>query len=193
LRDVELPAPRTAVSAYYVIAPAEASSNLARYDGVRYGRRVAAASLGAMYRRSRTEGLGEEVKRRILLGTYTLSAGYVDAYYGRATAVRRALRREFEERLREVDLVLLPTAPTTAFRLGEKTEDPLAMYLADVFTVFANLTGFPAISVPAGRDAKGLPMGVQLLAGPWREDLLFRGAAALGAAFPPPGPPPEAA
>jgi aspartyl-tRNA(Asn)/glutamyl-tRNA(Gln) amidotransferase subunit A len=179
LCEVELPDPDTAVATYYLLATAEASSNLARYDGVRYGVRVPGEGLEAMIRRTRHAGFGPEVKRRILLGTYVLSAGYYDAYYLRAQKHRMRLRRTLLSLFEAVDLVLLPTSPTVAFRLGERVLDPMSMYLADVFTVYANLAGLPALSLPGGRDAQGLPVGVQLLASPWREDRLFRAARAL--------------
>ena len=179
LRQVELPDPDLAVATYYLLATAEASSNLARYDGVRYGIRVPGEELEAMIRRTRHAGFGPEVKRRILLGTYVLSAGYYDAYYLQAQESRTRIRRAFHALFESVDLVLLPTSPTVAFPLGERVLDPVSMYLADVFTVYANLAGLPALSVPAGRDADGLPLGVQLLASPWREDRLFRAARAL--------------
>jgi aspartyl-tRNA(Asn)/glutamyl-tRNA(Gln) amidotransferase subunit A len=185
--DVALPDPETAIGAYYLLATAEASSNLARYDGVRYGLRVPGPGLAETYSRTRSAGFGREVKRRILLGTYALSAGYYDAYYLKAQKARVLFRRAFERIFGEVDLVLLPTAPTTAFRLGEKIADPVAMYLSDLFTVYANLTGMPAANVPVGFDAEGLPVGVQLLAPRWREDLLFRGAGVLEGAHPDPG------
>jgi aspartyl-tRNA(Asn)/glutamyl-tRNA(Gln) amidotransferase subunit A len=186
LTEIALPEPSVAISAYYLLATAEASSNLARYDGVRYGLRVRGEDLEDMYRRTRGEGLGAEVKRRIMLGTYALSAGYYDAYYLKAQKTRVLIRDRFRDLFREVDCVLLPTAPTTAFRLGEKTTDPLAMYLADIFTVYANLTGLPALSVPVGTDGAGLPVGVQLVAAPFREDILFAAARDLaGAAAPP--------
>jgi aspartyl-tRNA(Asn)/glutamyl-tRNA(Gln) amidotransferase subunit A len=176
LSTVELPDPDTAVATYYLIATAEASSNLARYDGVRYGLRVPGDGLDGMMRRTRSTGFGREVKRRILLGTFVLSAGYYDAYYVRAQKSRARLRRQVLRLFESVDLVLLPTSPTTAFRIGDRVEDPLAMYLADVFTVYANLAGIPALNVPVGRDAAGLPVGAQLLAAPFREDLLFAAA-----------------
>jgi aspartyl-tRNA(Asn)/glutamyl-tRNA(Gln) amidotransferase subunit A len=176
---VDLPDPERAVAAYYLIATAEASSNLARYDGVRYGRAEKGDGLEEMMRMTRARGFGTEVKRRILLGTYVLSAGYYDAYYGRAQRARHALRDAFAALLDEVDLILLPTTPTTAFPLGEKLQDPLAMYASDVFTVYANLVGLPALSLPIARDEQGLPVGVQLLAAPGGEDVLFAAARAL--------------
>jgi aspartyl-tRNA(Asn)/glutamyl-tRNA(Gln) amidotransferase subunit A len=166
---------RYATAAYYLIATAEASSNLARYDGVRYGHRARGAStLSEMYERSRSEGFGAEVKRRILLGTFVLSAGYYDAYYRKAQQLRTLLRRDFEQALEECELLLLPTAPETAFRLGEKS-DPLAMYLSDVYTVSANLTGLPAASVPCGLS-EGLPVGLQLVGRPLGDATLLRAA-----------------
>ncbi|WP_123400898.1 Asp-tRNA(Asn)/Glu-tRNA(Gln) amidotransferase subunit GatA [Inmirania thermothiophila] len=163
LREISLPNSRYAVPAYYVIAPAEASSNLARYDGVRYGYRCAdPRDLEDLYKRTRGEGFGAEVKRRIMIGTYTLSAGYYDAYYLRAQRVRRLIRDDFLRAFEEVDLIAGPTSPTPAFRLGEKTDDPVAMYLSDIYTIAVNLAGLPAISVPAG-FAHGLPVGLQLI------------------------------
>ncbi len=162
VREVSLPHTRYAVATYYLIAPAEASSNLARFDGARYGQRATATSLGEMYRRTRSEGFGTEVKRRILLGTYVLSAGYYDAYYRKAMQVRTLLRRDFEQAFGACDAILLPTAPEVAFRLGERSADPLRMYLSDIFTVSANLAGVPALSVPCG-FARGLPVGLQLM------------------------------
>jgi aspartyl-tRNA(Asn)/glutamyl-tRNA(Gln) amidotransferase subunit A len=176
---ITLPEPKVAISAYYLLATAEASSNLARYDGVRYGVRVPGTDLADMYGKTRGEGLGPEVKRRIMLGTYALSAGYYDAYYLKAQKTRALIRSRFYALFDAVDCILLPTAPTTAFRLGEKTADPLAMYLADIFTVYANLTGIPGLSVPAGTDGAGLPIGVQLLAPPFREAVLFAAAREL--------------
>jgi aspartyl-tRNA(Asn)/glutamyl-tRNA(Gln) amidotransferase subunit A len=165
-REVSLPHTRFAVAAYYLIATAEASSNLARFDGVRYGRRAEGVQgLTEMYERSRSEGFGAEVKRRILLGTFVLSAGYYDAYYRRAQQVRTLLRRDFEEAFAACDVLITPTTPETAFRIGEKTSDPLAMYLSDVFTVSANLAGLPGVSVPCG-FANRMPVGVQILGQP---------------------------
>jgi len=174
LREVSLPHTRYAVATYYLICTAEASSNLARFDGVRYGRRAeSAADLTEMYERSRSEGFGREVKRRILLGTYVLSAGYYDAYYRKAQQVRALLRRDFEEALASCDALLTPTAPETAFLLGERTADPLRMYLSDVYTVSANLTGAPALSLPCGL-AGGLPVGMQLVGRSGDEATLLR-------------------
>jgi aspartyl-tRNA(Asn)/glutamyl-tRNA(Gln) amidotransferase subunit A len=173
LRPISLPLNDAAIAVYYVLATAEASSNLARYDGVRYGRREAADTLADMYRATRDRGFGAEVKRRILLGTYVLSAGYYDAYYRKAQQVRTLLRRDYERAFAEVDLICTPTAPTTAFRLGEKAADPLALYLADIFTVPADLAGVPAISVPCGEEA-GLPIGLQLIAPAFQEERLLQ-------------------
>ena len=172
-REVSLPHAPYAIATYYLIATAEASSNLARYDGVRFGRRAEANSLGEMYRRTRSEGFGAEVKRRILLGTYVLSAGYYDAYYRKAMQVRTLLRRDFEEAFRGCDLIATPTAPEVAFRVGEKTADPLKMYLSDIYTVSANLAGIPGLSVPCG-FVNGLPVGLQLLGRALDEATLLR-------------------
>ena len=174
LREVSLPNSPHAIAAYYLVATAEASSNLARYDGVRYVRRAGASSLLEVYERSRAEGFGREVKLRILLGTYALSAGYYDAYYLRAQKVRALIRRDFVQVFESgVDAVLGPTSPTTAFALGEKLQDPLAMFLNDVYTVPANLAGLPAISVPCGFDGRGLPVGLQLTGRPFDESTLL--------------------
>jgi len=174
-RRVSLPHTAAGVATYYIVAPAEASSNLARYDGVRYGHRAAGArDVVAMTARTRTEGFGAEVKRRVLLGTYVLSAGYYDAYYAKAQRVRTLLRRDFEQAFGEVDAIVAPTTPTPAFRLGEKTDDPLAMYLNDVFTIPAPMAGIPALSVPCGFSAGGLPIGLQLMGRPFDEATLFR-------------------
>ena len=176
LVDISLPHAELAIPAYYVIAPAEASSNLARYDGVRFGHRCSdPASLEDLYSRSRAEGFGAEVKRRILIGTYALSAGYYDAYYLRAQRVRRLIANDFSEAFKYVDLIAGPTAPTVAFKLGEKSADPLAMYAADVNTVAVNLAGLPAISIPAGFSAK-LPVGLQLIAPAFAESRLLGAA-----------------
>jgi aspartyl-tRNA(Asn)/glutamyl-tRNA(Gln) amidotransferase subunit A len=173
VREVSLPHTRFAIATYYLIATAEASSNLARYDGVRYGLRAEAHSLGEMYRRTRSQGFGAEVKRRILLGTYVLSAGYYDAYYRKAMQVRTLLRRDFEEALQGCDVLATPTAPEVAFPLGAKTADPLRMYLSDVYTVSANLAGVPALSLPCGFAAQ-LPVGLQLIGRPLAEGTLLR-------------------
>jgi aspartyl-tRNA(Asn)/glutamyl-tRNA(Gln) amidotransferase subunit A len=174
LRPVSLPHTRHAVATYYLICTAEASSNLARFDGVRYGRRASgAAGLTDMYERSRSEGFGREVKRRILLGTYVLSAGYYDAYYRKAQQVRALLRRDFAAAFEHCDALVTPTAPETAFAIGERTEDPLKMYLSDVFTVSVNLTGLPALSTPCG-FAKGLPIGLQLIGRPGADATVLR-------------------
>jgi aspartyl-tRNA(Asn)/glutamyl-tRNA(Gln) amidotransferase subunit A len=183
--EVSVPAAGYGLSAYYLIAPAEASSNLARYDGVRYGLRVDAATTAEMNAATRTAGFGAEVKRRIMLGTYALSAGYYDAYYGKALKVRTLIVRDFQRAYERFDLLLAPTSPTTAFRFGDKTDDPLAMYLNDVCTIPSNLAGHPAVSVPFGGGADGLPVGVQLLAPALGEATMFRAAAALEAAAPP--------
>ena len=173
--EVSLPHTPHAVPAYYLICTAEASSNLARFDGVRYGHRAESpAGLTDLYERSRSEGFGREVKRRILLGTYVLSAGYYDAYYRKAQQVRTLLRRDFEAAFSQCDLLLTPTTPETAFRIGERSEDPVRMYLSDVYTVSANLAGLPAASFPAG-SASGLPVGAQLLAPPLADAAVLRG------------------
>jgi aspartyl-tRNA(Asn)/glutamyl-tRNA(Gln) amidotransferase subunit A len=172
---VSLPHTPYAVPTYYLIATAEASSNLARYDGVRYGHRARAVkTLPEMYRRSRDEGLGAEVKRRIMLGTYALSAGYYDAYYLKAQKVRTLLTRDFEEAFRKVDALVTPTSPTAAFRLGEKSNDPLSMYLADIYTVTADLAGIPGISIPCGETKEKLPIGLQILGKHFDEATVLR-------------------
>jgi aspartyl-tRNA(Asn)/glutamyl-tRNA(Gln) amidotransferase subunit A len=183
VRPVSLPNTKYAVPVYYLIATAEASANLARFDGVRYGyRSPASATLSAMYSHSRDEGFGAEVKRRILLGTYALSAGYYDAYYRKAQQVRRLLAEEFLRAFTQVDAIVTPTAPTPAFKLGEKTGDPLAMYLADIYTVTASLAGICGVTVPCGRTAAGLPVGMQVLAAHLNEATAFRVARVVEAA-----------
>ena len=174
LREISLPNSPHAIATYYLVATAEASSNLARYDGVRYGHRAGANQLLEMYEKTRAEGFGAEVKRRIMLGTYALSAGYYDAYYLRAQKIRALIRRDFDRAFSSVDAVVSPTSPTTAFKLGEKLDDPLAMYLNDVYTVPANLAGLPGISVPCGFDGRGLPIGLQLIGKPFDEETLLR-------------------
>ena len=176
VNEIHLPHAAYAVSAYYVIAPCEASSNLARFDGVRYTMRETGDDLEEMYCRTRAEGFGEEVKRRIMLGTFALSSGYYDAYYLQASKVRRLIKHDFDRAFEEVDLIVGPTTPTPAFRLGEHTKDPLEMYLADVYTVAANLAGIPAISLPCGFADDGLPVGMQLQAPAFAEDVLLRTA-----------------
>ncbi len=164
VNEISLPHSKYLIQAYYVLTCAEASSNLSRYDGVRYGHRAKDyEALEDMYVKTRTEGFGREVKRRVMLGTYVLSAGYYDAYYRKAQKVRRLIRQDFENAFEEVDFIVSPTTPTTAFRIGEKIEDPLAMYLSDIYTVSANLAGIPAMSVPAGKDVSGLPFGIQII------------------------------
>ena len=177
--DVEVPAFGYGLTAYYLIAPAEASSNLARYDGVRFGHRVEAPDTNAMYMATRTDGFGAEVKRRIMLGTYALSAGYYDAYYGRALRVRRRIADDFAAAYGRADVLLTPASPTVAFRLGDKTADPMSMYLCDTYTIPSNLTGDPAMSVPFGTGEEGLPVGVQILAPALEESRMFRTAAEL--------------
>ena len=179
IKRVSLPHTKYALPAYYIIAPAEASSNLARYDGMRFGYRGEGASLTDVYEASRAEGFGEEVKRRILIGTYVLSAGYYDAYYVRALKVRRRIAEDFEKAFQEVDAILTPTAPSAAFPIGEREQDPLAMYLNDVFTVTTNLAGLPGLSVPAGLDATGLPLGLQLIGKALDEQTLIKLAAVM--------------
>jgi len=177
---ISLPHTSYAVPAYYVIATAEASANLARFDGVRYGFRSAnAKSLAQMYRNTRDEGFGAEVKRRIMLGTYALSSGYYDAYYLKAQKVRTLLARDFENAFLKVDAIVTPTAPTAAFKLGEKSDDPLAMYLADIYTVTADLVGIPGISVPCGQTKTGLPIGLQVLGKHFDEGTVLRVAQAV--------------
>jgi aspartyl-tRNA(Asn)/glutamyl-tRNA(Gln) amidotransferase subunit A len=183
IREISLPHTDYAVATYYIVATAEASSNLARYDGVKYGHREAGAgNLMDMYRRTRREGFGGEVKRRIMLGTYALSAGYYDAYYGKAQKVRTLIKEDFEEAFEKVDLIITATAPTTAFRMGEKVDDPLQMYLSDIFTIPVNLSGLPAVSIPCGFDRKGLPVGLQLIGQPFEEGSILQAAEAFESA-----------
>jgi aspartyl-tRNA(Asn)/glutamyl-tRNA(Gln) amidotransferase subunit A len=180
--DISLPHTKYALPAYYVIAPAEASSNLARYDGVRYGRRAKldqGDGITEMYEKTRAEGFGAEVQRRVMIGTYVLSAGFYDAYYNRARKVRTLIRKDFEDVFAQgIDSILTPATPSAAFGLGEML-DPVAMYLNDVFTVTVNLAGLPAIAVPAGQDRSGLPLGLQLIGQPWQEGDLLSSAYAL--------------
>ena len=172
VKEVSLPYTKYAISTYYIISSAEAASNLSRYDGVRYGVRKSDKNIEEMYVKSRTEGFGDEVKRRIMIGNYVLSSGFYDAYYKKASQVRRLIRDDFSRVLSEVDLILTPVSPTTAFKKGEKVTDPVQMYLGDIFTVSINMAGLPAISVPAG-FVNGLPVGIQLIGNYFREDLLF--------------------
>jgi len=194
VRDVSVPRAPAAIAVYYVVASAEASSNLARFDGVRYGPRADDSSLLSLYVESRTAGFGPEVKRRILLGTFALSAGYYDAYYGQAMRARQLLLEDFERAFEEVDAIICPTIPTPAFRLGEKVDDPLTMYLSDIFTVPASLAGLPAISVPSGLSRGNLPLGIQIMGRRFGEETVFAVARAFERqiAFPdeiPPGVP----
>jgi aspartyl-tRNA(Asn)/glutamyl-tRNA(Gln) amidotransferase subunit A len=173
--DVSLPHSPYAIATYYLVATAEASSNLARYDGVHYGHRAAEYDdLIDMYCRSRGEGFGAEVKRRIMLGTYALSSGYKDAYYLKALKVRRLIRDDFDKAFTQCDVVMGPTSPTPAFKIGERTDDPLSMYLADIYTISCNLAGLPGVSVPCGFTASGLPIGLQILGPPFAEEKLLR-------------------
>ena len=177
--DVSLPHTEYAMAVYYIIAPAEASANLARFDGVRYGHRTSQPEdVYNMYAKSRAEGFGPEVKRRVILGTYVLSSGYYDAYYGRAQKVRTLIKRDFEEVFQKVDLLMTPVCPTPAYKIGSHIDDPLQMYLGDVFTVPASLAGLPAVSIPCGKTDGGLPVGVQMIAPSFRDDLLLRSAKA---------------
>ena len=175
--DIALPHTEYALPVYYLIAPAEASSNLARYDGVKYGFRAGKdENLIAMYKKTRSEGFGAEVKRRIMLGTYALSAGYYDAYYGKASQVRTLIRRDFEEAFKKCDVIVTPTAPTPAFKIGEKTDDPLQMYLSDIFTIPVNLAGIAGISLPCGLAQNRLPIGLQVISGPFEEGKVLQTA-----------------
>lgn len=180
--DVTLPSLSYALTAYYLIAPAEASSNLARFDGVRYGLRVGAADTNAMYGATRAAGFGDEVQRRIMLGTYALSAGYYDAYYGKALKVRRVIADDFAKAYGKVDAILTPTSPVVAFKFGDKVDDPMSMYLCDIYTIPTNLAGHPAMSVPFGNGAHGMPIGIQVLAPALGEQAMFRVGGALESA-----------
>ncbi len=171
---ISLPHTEYALPVYYLIAPAEASANLARYDGIRYGPRVSADTMWALYRETRGDKFGPEVKRRIMLGTYALSVGYYDEYYGQAQKVRTLIKRDFEQAFEQVDVIAGPVAPTTAFRIGEHGDEPLSMYLEDVFTLPANLAGVPGLAFPVGFDDRGLPIGMQIMGAHFREDLLFK-------------------
>jgi aspartyl-tRNA(Asn)/glutamyl-tRNA(Gln) amidotransferase subunit A len=173
--EVSLPHTKYALPAYYIVAPAEASSNLARYDGVRYGLRVPGRDIADMYQKTRADGFGKEVRRRIMIGTYVLSSGYYDAYYLRAQKVRTLIKRDFEEVFAKgVDAILTPATPSAAFGIGEKSgADPIEMYLNDVFTVTVNLAGLPGIAVPGGSSTEGLPLGLQLIGRPFDEETLF--------------------
>jgi aspartyl-tRNA(Asn)/glutamyl-tRNA(Gln) amidotransferase subunit A len=179
IHDVSLPHTKYALPAYYIVAPAEASSNLARYDGVRYGLREAGADLIDTYEATRHAGFGAEVRRRVLIGTYVLSAGYYDAYYIKAQKVRTLIRRDFDEAFAKVDVLLTPTTPGPAFGIGEVAGDPIQMYLNDIFTVTVNMAGLPGISVPAGLSSEGTPLGLQLIGPPFGESTLFRAAQAI--------------
>jgi aspartyl-tRNA(Asn)/glutamyl-tRNA(Gln) amidotransferase subunit A len=175
--DISLPHTEHAVSVYYLVATAEASSNLARYDGVKYGFRIKDAKrLMDMYLRTRDKGFGPEVKRRIMLGTYALSAGYYEAYYRKASQVRTLIKRDFEEAFKGCDVILTPTSPTPAFKIGEKVQDPLTMYLSDIFTISCNLAGIPGISIPCGFTSDDLPIGLQILGKPLDEETVLRAA-----------------
>jgi aspartyl-tRNA(Asn)/glutamyl-tRNA(Gln) amidotransferase subunit A len=175
--EVSLPHSEYALAVYYIIAPAEASSNLARYDGVKYGFRAKGSfDLMEMYKETRSQGFGAEVKRRIMLGTYALSAGYYEAYYRKAAQVRTLVRQDFEKTFAHCDVLLTPTAPTPAFKLGEKVDDPLQMYLSDIFTIPCNLAGLPGLSLPSGFSKHGLPIGLQILANHFQEEKMLRAA-----------------
>ncbi len=176
IEEVSLPHTKYALPSYYIVAPAEASSNLARYDGVRYGLREAGSDVISMYENTRRSGFGQEVKRRILIGTYVLSAGYYDAYYLKAQKVRTLIKRDFDQAFATVDAILTPTTPGPAFALGEKSGDPVEMYLNDIFTVTVNMAGLPGMSVPAGLSSEGTPLGLQLIGKPFDEETLFRAA-----------------
>ncbi|MFH1416489.1 MAG: Asp-tRNA(Asn)/Glu-tRNA(Gln) amidotransferase subunit GatA [Elusimicrobiota bacterium] len=185
VQEVSLPLTKYAVAVYYIVAPAEASANLARYDGVKYGLRTGnGKDLMEDYLKTRQEGFGSEVKRRIMLGTYALSSGYYDAYYLKAQKVRNLMKADFENVFSQVDMILSPTTPTTAFKIGEKTEDPLTMYLSDIYTISSNLVGIPAISIPAGTDSKGLPIGIQFMAPLLEDRRLFTAGRVIEGTYP---------
>tara|TARA_B100001123_G_scaffold120656_1_gene140429 strand:- start:2192 stop:3649 length:1458 start_codon:yes stop_codon:yes gene_type:complete len=173
IKNISLPHTMYALPAYYIVAPAEASSNLARYDGVKYGHRAKGNNLTEMYENTRSEGFGDEVKRRILIGTYVLSSGYYDAYYLKAQKVRQLIKSDFDKSFNDVDAILTPSTPSSAFKIGDKTDDPVSMYLNDIFTVPVNLSGLPAISVPAGYDKNNLPLGLQLIGKPFDEQTIL--------------------
>jgi aspartyl-tRNA(Asn)/glutamyl-tRNA(Gln) amidotransferase subunit A len=173
VQEISCPRFRYGLPVYYIIAPSEASANLARYDGVKYGIREKANNLLEMYTQTRAKGFGTEVKRRIMLGTYALSAGYYDAYYLKAQKVRTLIKEDFDQAFAQVDVLVCPTSPTTAFKAGEKTADPLSMYLSDLMTIPVNLAGLPSISIPCGFDSQNLPIGMQLIGNVLREDILF--------------------
>ena len=173
IKNISLPHTMYALPAYYIVAPAEASSNLARYDGVKYGHRAKGKNLNEMYENTRSEGFGDEVKRRILIGTYVLSSGYYDAYYLKAQKVRQLIKNDFDKSFNDVDAILTPSTPSSAFKIGDKSNDPVSMYLNDIFTVPINLSGLPAISVPAGYDNNNLPLGLQLIGKPFDEQTIL--------------------
>ena len=177
-KPVEISLPHTdyAIATYYILATAEASANLARYDGIRYGLRVEADNNIELYNRTRARGFGAEVKRRIMLGTFALSSGYYDAYYLKAQKVRTLIRRDFEQAFANCDIIATPVAPTTAFNLGEKMADPLQMYLSDIFTISVNLAGLPGLSIPCGYDSAGMPIGLQIIGAPFGEETMLRAA-----------------
>ena len=177
--DITLPHTNYALPTYYIVAPAEASSNLARYDGVKYGLRTDGNNLIDMYEKTRSEGFGDEVKRRIMIGTYVLSSGYYDAYYLKAQKVRKLIKNDFDTAFDKVDAILTPSTPTSAFKIGEKTNDPVSMYLNDIFTVPVNLAGLPAISIPGGHDEKGFPLGLQIIGKAFEEQTILNVAYCL--------------
>ncbi len=174
--DITLPHTEYAVATYYIICTAEASSNLARYDGVKYGLREPGKDIIDMYKKTRLKGFGKEVKRRIILGTYVLSSGYYDAYYGKASKVRTLIRHDFDEAFKKCDIIVTPVSPTTAFKAGERVEDPLTMYLSDIFTIPVNLAGLPGLSLPCGFDGNGLPIGLQIIGQPLDEARMLQAA-----------------